>query len=110
MSACRVNWWTALGLAVLALATAGFLAHRFGGDEGASVRAGREYGESQATMYNQSSTHEPTDAQIETWCHEGAELSAGAPIWYRGGVIQVGELDRRHFTEGCVEAYRAGTR
>jgi len=109
MTACRVNWWTALAAAVL-LVSVGFLASQLAHLGDASTTAGREYGESQAGMYKQFATSDPTDQQIHQWCSTGAQLSAGTQIWYRGGVIQVGELDQKRFTEGCFETYRAATR
>lgn len=109
MASRRVCSWTILGLAVLSLAAAVFVADRLGRHDDASVQAGREYGASQATMYSQFSTDEPSDDQIHAWCRQGADLSAGTQIWYRGGVIQVGELDRYLFAEGCFDTYRSAT-
>ena len=110
MTARRATRWTALGAAVLSLAVTGYLAYRIAPAEDHSAQAGREYGESQALMYNQHMTQEPSDQQIRLWCREGADLSADTQVWYRGGVIQVGELDRNRFADGCFETYRAATR
>lgn len=109
MTACRVNWWTALAAALL-LVVVGFLASQLTHLADASANAGREYGESQAVMYNQFTTRGPSDQQILQWCSTGAQLSADTQIWYRGGIIQVGELDQKRFAEGCFETYRAATR
>ncbi|MDH6680357.1 hypothetical protein M2284_004586 [Rhodococcus sp. LBL1] len=109
MTVCRVNWWTALA-AAMPLVVVGFLSSQLTHLADASATAGREYGESQAVMYNQYATHDPSDQQIHQWCSTGAQLSADTQIWYRGGVIQVGEVDQKRFTDGCFETYRAATR
>ncbi|RVW10171.1 succinate dehydrogenase [Prescottella agglutinans] len=109
MTACRVNWWTALAAAVLLVAT-GVLASQLTHLADASASAGREYGESQAVMYKQFTARDPSDLQIRQWCSTGAQISAATQIWYRGGIIQVGELDQKRFVEGCFETYRAATR
>jgi len=61
-------------------------------------------------MYNQIKHADPSDHDLVQWCNQGAELSAATQIWYRGGVIQVGELDRKRFADGCIESYRDGVR
>ncbi|QBJ95694.1 succinate dehydrogenase [Rhodococcus sp. ABRD24] len=109
MIALRDNWLTAFAAATLLVAVTLVAGHFALGDD-PSLAAGREYGESQALMYNQINAGYPTDEQLEQWCHEGAALSANIQVWYRGGVIQVGELDTPSFTEGCIEAYGAATR
>ncbi|MGO4200787.1 succinate dehydrogenase [Rhodococcus sp. TAF43] len=109
MPVCRVNWWTALGAGIL-LAVVGIAAGRFPLGVDASVAAGRQYGANQAVMYMQFNPVDPTDEQLHQWCRQGAELSAGMQVWYDGGVIQVGELDRTRFAEGCFESYRDGVR
>lgn len=109
MTARRANWLTAACAGVLLLAV-GAVAGRFAVGDDASAQAGREYGSSQAVMYRQTSSAHPSDDELSRWCREGAKLSAATQIWYRGGVIQVGELDRQRFATGCVESYRDGVR
>ncbi|MCA1006057.1 succinate dehydrogenase [Rhodococcus hoagii] len=109
MTARRANWLMAVCAGVLLLVV-GVVAGRTAVGDDASVRAGREYGSSQAVMYKQINHADPSDHDLAQWCTQGAELSATTQIWYRGGVIQVGELDRKRFADGCVETYRDGVR
>lgn len=109
MTARRANWLMAACAGVLLLVV-GVVAGRTAVGDDASVRAGREYGSSQAVMYKQINHADPSDHDLAQWCTQGADLSATTQIWYRGGVIQVGELDRQRFADGCVETYRDGIR
>ncbi|WP_137725259.1 succinate dehydrogenase [Prescottella subtropica] len=109
MTTRRTTWWAALGAAVLVLAAVGYLAVRLAQVHDDSFHAGREYGASQALMYHQHTVGSPSDDEIREWCRQGAELAATGPVWFHDGVIQVGELDRNLFVEGCFEAYRAAT-
>jgi len=109
MTARRAHWLMAACAGVLLLVV-GVVAGRTAVGDDASVRAGREYGSNQAAMYNQIKHADPSDHDLVQWCNQGAELSAATQIWYRGGVIQVGELDRKRFADGCIESYRDGVR
>ncbi|CAM2840940.1 Succinate dehydrogenase [Prescottella defluvii] len=109
MTGCRTDWWATLGAGTL-LAAVGLAAGGFTFSGAPSVTAGREYGASQAVMYLQQQSVDPTDEQLQLWCRQGADLSARSQVWYDGGVIQVGELDRERFTDGCFESYRDGVR
>ncbi|PTR31275.1 hypothetical protein C8K36_101302 [Rhodococcus sp. OK519] len=109
MTARRANWLMAVCAGVL-LISVGVVAGRVAVGDDASARAGREYGSNQAVMYRQINHADPSDNDLLEWCHEGAKLSADTQIWYRGGVIQVGELDRQRFADGCFESYRDGVR
>lgn len=109
MTARRASWFMAACAGVL-LVSVGVVAGRVAVGDDASVRAGREYGSNQAVMYRQINHADPSDTDMLQWCHQGADLSADTQIWYRGGVIQVGELDRKRFADGCFESYRDGVR
>ncbi|WP_305092492.1 succinate dehydrogenase [Prescottella sp. R16] len=109
MTTRRTTWWITLGVAVVVLAATGYLAYRLAGGHDDSYHAGVEYGESQALMYKQHIPYRPSDDEIHNWCRQGADLVASGPVWLRGGVVAVGELDRNLFTEGCFDAYRAAT-
>ncbi len=109
MTARRAHWLTAVCAGVLLLVV-GVVAGRSAIGDDASVRAGREYGSNQAVMYNQINHGDPSDHELVQWCSEVPNCLRQRRSGTSGGVIQVGELDRKRFADGCFESYRDGVR
>nr|WP_294637935.1 DUF2510 domain-containing protein [uncultured Rhodococcus sp.] len=101
----RARW--AFGGGVIAALIVAALAYTLTARDDDSYQAGYEYGTDQGGMYTSLTSDRASDVMLRINCGTAATLAADDGVYWSGGRLEGGDIDRDDYQDGCFDAYRS---